>query len=110
MSGTAGGTIALHVSPESGIPDSPFRVVQNGDEIQLDLTNRSLELLISEEEMRQRISLRKERLTVTIEGEQPSSWLERECRREYRRLYERTVNQSHEGADSDFLTTTGPNT
>ncbi len=107
MSGTAGGTILLHVSPESGIPDSPFGVVQNGDEIQLDLNNRSLELLISEEELRQRITLRKGRLTAA-NGEQPSVWLERESRRGYRGLYERTVNQAHEGADFDFLTATGP--
>ncbi|KAJ5363717.1 dihydroxy-acid and 6-phosphogluconate dehydratase [Penicillium cataractarum] len=110
MSGTAGGTILLHVSPESGIPDSPFGVVQNGDEIQLDLTKRSLELLISEEELHQRITLRKERLTAANEGEQPSVWLERKSRRGYRGLYERTVNQSHEGADFDFLTATGPKT
>ncbi|KAJ5737890.1 dihydroxy-acid and 6-phosphogluconate dehydratase, partial [Penicillium malachiteum] len=108
MSGTAGGTILLHVSPESGIPDSPFGVVQNRDKIELDLTNQSLELLISEEELRQGITLQKERLTVANEGTEPSVWLERETCRGYRGLYERTVNQSHDGAYFDVLTATGP--
>lgn len=108
MSGTAGGTILLHVSPESAIPDSPFDDVRTGDEIELRLDSQSLEQLISEDELRERIAERREELIITQEGEQSSPWLQREARRGYRGLYERTVNQSHEGADFDFLTATGP--
>ncbi|KAL4893400.1 dihydroxy-acid/6-phosphogluconate dehydratase [Aspergillus ambiguus] len=107
MSGTAGGTILLHVSPESGIPDSPFGVVQTGDMIELQLKNRRLELLISEEELQARITERK-RILMSMEGDQSSPWLQRKTRRGYRGLYERTVNQSHQGADFDFLTAVGP--
>ncbi|KAF5016071.1 hypothetical protein F66182_12365, partial [Fusarium sp. NRRL 66182] len=39
MSGTAGGTIILHVSPESAIPNSPFGVIQTGDTIICDVAN-----------------------------------------------------------------------
>ncbi|PYH95595.1 dihydroxy-acid and 6-phosphogluconate dehydratase [Aspergillus ellipticus CBS 707.79] len=108
MSGTAGGTILLHVSPESGIPDSPFGVVRTGDVIEFDVDSRKLELVISDEELKARIAKRKEELLTTRGGEEPSPWVERHSRRGYRGLYERTVNQSHEGADFDFLTATGP--
>ncbi|KAJ5106719.1 dihydroxy-acid and 6-phosphogluconate dehydratase [Penicillium angulare] len=108
MSGTAGGTILLHVSPESGIPDSPFGVVQTGDEIDFQLDSRKIELLISDEELQRRIAERKEKLMNSKDGEQPSLWVQRQTRRGYRGLYERTVNQAHEGADFDFLTAAGP--
>ncbi|CAG8171854.1 unnamed protein product [Penicillium salamii] len=107
MSGTAGGTILLHVSPESGIPDSPFGVVQTGDEIEFCLDERNLELLINVEELQERIARRKDALTNAKDGEQQSQWLQRQTRRGYRGLYERTVNQSHQGADFDFLTAAG---
>ncbi|PLB53666.1 dihydroxy-acid dehydratase [Aspergillus steynii IBT 23096] len=107
MSGTAGGTIVLHISPESAIPDSPFGVVQSGDMIVCDVESRKLELQISEEELKARIAARKLKLSSTGAREDPSPWVQRQTRRGYRGLYERTVNQAHEGADFSFLTATG---
>lgn len=53
MSGTGFGTVVLHVSPESAI-GGPLALVQNGDLIALDVPKRSLNLMISEEEMARR--------------------------------------------------------
>ena len=100
MSGTAGGTVILHVSPESALPESPFGVIQDGDIITCDVEKRQLQLNISDEELKERISLRQREITT---GD-TSVWTERKTRRGYRGLYERTVNQAHEGADFDFLT------
>lgn len=107
MSGTAGGTIVLHISPESAVPDSPFGVVQSGDVIVCDGEDRKLELQIPENELKARIAARKLTLSSTDVSGEPSSWVQRQTRRGYRGLYERTVNQAHEGADFNFLTATG---
>ncbi|KAF5863994.1 hypothetical protein ETB97_008929 [Aspergillus alliaceus] len=104
MSGTAGGTIILQVSPESAVPDSPFGVVDTGDTIVCDVENRLVRLEISDEELQKRIE---ERRRAIIERES-SPWNERRTRRGYRGLYEREVNQAHEGADFNFLTAKGP--
>ncbi|USP77983.1 dihydroxy-acid and 6-phosphogluconate dehydratase [Curvularia clavata] len=101
MSGTAGGTIGLHISPESSDPDSVLGVVQDGDVIECDVTNRRLHLHVSDEEIQQRIARRKSRLEA-IETASASHT------RGYRGLYMRTVNQAHQGADFDFLTAAGP--
>jgi len=53
MSGTAFGTVVLHVAPESTV-GGPLALVQNGDEITLDVEGRGLHLHISEEEMARR--------------------------------------------------------
>ena len=53
MSGTAYGTVVLHVSPES-TAGGPLAFVENGDEIELDVPNRKLNLLISPEELAKR--------------------------------------------------------
>ncbi|KAL4973199.1 dihydroxy-acid/6-phosphogluconate dehydratase [Aspergillus desertorum] len=66
MSGTAGGTIILHVSPESAVPESPFGIVQTGDLITCDAEARNLHLGISEEELKARIGTRK--AAVAAEG------------------------------------------
>ncbi|KAL4750413.1 hypothetical protein BDW72DRAFT_213399 [Aspergillus terricola var. indicus] len=95
MSGTAGGTIILHVSPESAVPESPFGIVQTGDIITCDVGARRLHLEISEEELKSRIATRKAAAAV-----QPRQ-------RGYRGLYERSVNQAQDGADFDFLTADG---
>ena len=57
MSGTAFGTIVLHVTPESAI-GGPLAYVQNGDRIRLSVANRELSLLISDEELARRASLK----------------------------------------------------
>jgi len=110
MSGTAGGSIVLHISPESAVPDSPFGIVRDGDVITVDVERRRLHLEIEEEELRARIEARKGRLSSEGGGEggEASVWTDRVRRRGYRGLYERTVLQAHEGADFDFLTAAGP--
>ncbi|CAK97057.1 uncharacterized protein An11g09270 [Aspergillus niger] len=104
MSGTAGGTIILHVSPESAVPESPFGVVRTGDMIFCDVEARLLQLDISEEELQDRIRQREQAVTES----EDSTWRKRRYQRGYRGLYEREVNQAHLGADFEFLTANGP--
>ncbi|PWY82777.1 dihydroxy-acid dehydratase, partial [Aspergillus eucalypticola CBS 122712] len=104
MSGTAGGTIILHISPESAVPESPFGVINTGDMIVCDVEARLLQLDISEEELQERVRQRKQEL---MESEE-SAWRKRQHTRGYRGLYEREVNQAHLGADFGFLTANGP--
>jgi len=93
MSGTSYGTCVLHVSPESYI-GGPLALVENGDMISLDVQNRRLDLLISEEEMARR------RAAWT----KPANRYERG----YMALYAERVTQAHEGCDFDFLDGTAP--
>ncbi len=88
MSGTAFGTVVLHVSPESSI-GGILALVQSGDHIVLDVPNRKLHLEVSEAE------LDKRRAAWTP----PKPHLDRG----YTSLYTKTVQQSHLGADFDFL-------
>lgn len=88
MSGTAFGTVVLHVSPESAIGGT-LALVQSGDIIELDVPNRSLQLLISDEELAAR-------RTAWVAPEPHSA-------RGYLNLYINTVQQAHLGADLDFL-------
>ncbi|OQV07233.1 hypothetical protein CLAIMM_11694 [Cladophialophora immunda] len=112
MSGTAGGTIVLHVSPESARADSVLGVVRDGDLITCDVERRALTLEVRPEEIQQRLKhVQAARLEQQkrARGEQShSAGAAREARRGYRGLYERSVNQAHEGADFDFLTARGP--
>ena len=104
MSGTAGGTIILHISPESVVPTSVFGVVRDGDIIACDVENRILRLDISDEEIERRVEERKK--TLSVDGK--AVWEARKTRRGYKGLYERSVNQAEDGADFDFLTCLGP--
>jgi dihydroxy-acid dehydratase len=88
MSGTAYGTVVLHVVPEAAA-GGPLALVQNGDMIALDVKNRSLELLVSEEELARR---RKK-------WKAPKPPLDRG----YWKLYIDHVLQADQGADLDFL-------
>ncbi|PWY65312.1 dihydroxy-acid dehydratase [Aspergillus heteromorphus CBS 117.55] len=97
MSGTAGGTIVLHISPESALHDSPFGVVQTGDLITCDIATRKLQLEIADDELQRRIEARKQALNNSAEVA-PA----KERKRGYRSLYERSVNQAQDGADFDF--------
>ena len=101
MSGTAGGTIVLHISPESALPESPLGIVETGDLITCDLDRRQLHVEVSEEEMGVRIERRKRVL------EEKGTLVERKRRRGYFGLYERSVNQAQDGADFGFLTANG---
>ena len=100
MSGTAGGTIVLHVSPESAVTNSVFGVVEDGDVIQLDAEERSIVLDVSQDEIKERIKRRKE--TLEQQGFVDGKAVKKQ--RGYRGLYLSRVNQAEQGADFDFLT------
>lgn len=91
MSGTAFGTIVLHVSPEAGI-GGPLAAVQSGDRIRLSVKNKSIDLLVSDDVIASRLA-----------DLQPS----KPHKRGYRALYDRTVLQAPDGCDFDFLTHSG---
>jgi dihydroxy-acid dehydratase len=101
MSGTAGGTIVLHISPESADPESVLGIVKTGDEIMCDVERRMLQLNVPNDEVKRRIKSRKTEPEVVGKAAQQHT-------RGYRGLYMRTVNQANEGADFDFLTAAGP--
>jgi dihydroxy-acid dehydratase len=108
MSGTAGGTIVLHISPESVIPTSVLGVVRNGDIIVCDVERRYIGLEADPEEIQQRIAERQ----ILVSAERgTNAGVEAKKRdpakRGYRALYERHVNQAEDGADFDFLTAAG---
>lgn len=116
MSGTAGGTIVLHVSPESADPDSVLGIVQDGDFIACDVAKRVLHLEVERAEIERRIETRKDARASSsssqgarkgTKGRDP--WLARTTMRGYQGLYERHVNQADEGCDFDFLTADGLN-
>ena len=88
MSGTAGGTIVLHVSPESAI-GGPLGVVKTGDRIRLNVTQRSLELLISEDELTARSASQPQRPPTADRG--------------YKKLFLDSVLGAEDGADFNFL-------
>jgi dihydroxy-acid dehydratase len=88
MSGTAYGTVVLHVSPESAAGGT-LAVVQNGDEIELDIDTRKLELRVSDDELNRRRAAWKPA---------PDTWTGG-----YQRLYIDHVLQADQGADLDFL-------
>ena len=104
MSGTAGGTIILHISPESVMPDSVLGIVKDGDIITCDVERRLLRLEVSNEEITKRVAEKKAGVELGKNG----VWKEQKVNRGYRGLYERCVNQAEMGADFDFLTASGP--
>lgn len=94
MSGTSFGAVILHVSPEAAAGGA-LAVVRDGDMIELDMDERRLQLLIPDEELKERLA----------------KWTppEPEAKRGYAKLYTDTVNQAHDGCDLDFLVgKTGP--
>jgi dihydroxy-acid dehydratase len=90
MSGTAYGTVVLHVTPEAAA-GGPLALVQTGDFIVLDVPGRRLELDVPGSELRRRTPNR-----ATIAGF--ASPL-----RGWERLYVDHVQQADTGADLDFL-------
>ena len=88
MSGTAAGTVILHVSPESSV-GGVLALVKNGDMIELDVEQRRLHLEISDEELRQR----------------KADWIPPApmATRGYVKFYIDHVQQAHLGADLDIL-------
>jgi dihydroxy-acid dehydratase len=88
MSGTAFGTIVLHVTPESAV-GGPLAQVRNGDRIRLSVSRREISLLVSHEELARRA--------------QEHPVLEPRAERGYRKLFLTTVTQADKGVDFDFL-------
>ncbi len=89
MSGTASGTIVLHVTPESA-EGGPLALVRDGDEIELDVERRRLQLHVAEAELdRRRHAVTGPSVTIPERG--------------YGALFLRSVLQADEGCDFDFL-------
>ena len=93
MSGTAYGTIVLHVAPDAA-SGGPLSLVRDGDRIRLSVRDRCLDLLVDEAILGQR---RKESVDK-MSAPQPQ--------RGYARLYQTSILQADEGCDFDFLTAT----
>ena len=89
MSGTAFGTIVLHVTPESAV-GGPLALVRNGDRIRLSVKDRRIDLLVDDAVLERR------------RAEQPER--PRGATRGYAKLYQDHVLQADGGCDFDFLT------
>jgi dihydroxy-acid dehydratase len=92
MSGTAFGTIVLHVIPESAI-GGPLALVQSGDRIKLSVSERSISLLVSDEELKLR--------AAALKKAEPGAQ-----QRGYRKLFLESVTQADQGCDFNFLRAT----
>jgi dihydroxy-acid dehydratase len=88
MSGTAYGTVVLHMVPEAAAGGA-LALVENGDLIELDVARRRLQLLISDRELKRRRAKWKAPRAPLARG--------------YWKLYFDHVLQADEGADLDFL-------
>ena len=93
MSGTAYGTIVLHVSPEAAV-GGPLALVKTGDRIRLSVARRAIELIVDEAELARR----------------PAAWRPPAPppTRGYAKLYMQSVLQAEHGCDFDFLRTQEP--
>ncbi|WKT52393.1 Dihydroxy-acid/6-phosphogluconate dehydratase [Fusarium oxysporum f. sp. vasinfectum] len=111
MSGTAGGSIILHVSPEAADPDSVLGIIEDGDIITCDASRCLLQVDISAEEIKRRVERRMtqfESSKSTAGTDEQPAWVARKKARGYRGLFMRSVLQAERGADFDFLTAVGP--
>jgi dihydroxy-acid dehydratase len=88
MSGTAYGTIVLHVSPEAAVGGA-LALVRNGDRIRLSVKERVIDLVVPESELQKRKSAWKPPVTPPARG--------------YAKLYMDHVLQAEHGCDFDFL-------
>ena len=88
MSGTAAGTIVLHITPESAV-GGPFVLVETGDRVRLSVRERSISLLVSDEELARRAKALKITPPAAVRG--------------YHRLFLEQVLQADDGVDFDFL-------
>ena len=91
MSGTAFGTVVLHVAPESSV-GGPLALARTGDRIRLSVRERRLELLVEDDELAGRQSELNRNPAVPL------------ARRGYDRLYSEQILQSDQGCDFKFLT------
>jgi dihydroxy-acid dehydratase len=93
MSGTAFGTIVLHVTPEAAI-GGPLGLVRSGDRIRLSVAGRRLDLLVSEDELARRRAASPAARPAPARG--------------YARLYHEHVLPADRGCDFDFLRASPP--
>jgi L-arabonate dehydrase len=93
MSGTSFGTVVLHAAPEAAI-GGPLAIVRDGDQIKLSVAERRLDLLIPEQEMRERLARWSPRRSEHLRG--------------FPRLYIDHVLQADQGCDFDFLRPSSP--
>ena len=90
MSGTAFGTIVLHVTPEAAA-GGPLALVQNGDRIRLSVRDRKIDLLVDEDELERR------RTNIVSSQRDPKTL------RGYDKLYTEQVLQADQGCDFSFM-------
>lgn len=90
MSGSAFGTVILHVTPESAV-GGPLSLVANGDMIKLSVSEKKLDLLVSPEEL----EARREKLDLIPASVDPL--------RGYEKLYNEQILQADKGCDFEFL-------
>ena len=88
MSGTAYGTIVLHVSPEAAV-GGPLALVKTGDRIRLSVARRAIELMVDEAELARRRAAWRPPAPPPTRG--------------YAKLYMQSVLQAEHGCDFDFL-------
>ncbi|OZI31935.1 dihydroxy-acid dehydratase [Bordetella genomosp. 10] len=88
MSGTAAGTIVLHVTPESAV-GGPLAYVRSGDRIRLSVANREISLLVDDAELARRAAEQPQETPAAPRG--------------YRKLFLQSVTQADQGVDFDFL-------
>jgi dihydroxy-acid dehydratase len=88
MSGTAFGTIVLHITPDAA-SGGPLALVRSGDRIKLSVTSRTIDLLVDDAELKQRAAALKAKPPVPARG--------------YARLYAEQILGADEGCDFGFL-------
>ena len=88
MSGTAFGTIVLHVTPDSA-SGGPLALVRNGDRIKLSVKDRRIDLLVDEAELKRRAAALPKAEPTPLRG--------------YARLYAQEITGADQGCDFDFL-------
>ncbi|MDO8543738.1 MAG: IlvD/Edd family dehydratase [Opitutaceae bacterium] len=88
MSGTAAGTVVLHVTPEAAI-GGPLDAVRSGDRIRLSVASRTIELLVAPGEIAERLGARRKDDGAPTRG--------------YLKLFLQSVTQADQGCDFDFL-------
>jgi dihydroxy-acid dehydratase len=94
MSGTAFGTIVLHITPESAV-GGPLALIRNGDMIRLDVEKRRIDLLVDEAELKKR--------QAALKPAGTPEW----AQRGYAHLFNETILQADEGCDFDFMRAKG---
>jgi dihydroxy-acid dehydratase len=90
MSGTAFGTIVLHITPESAV-GGPLALVKNGDMIRLDVAGRRIDLMVDARELEKR--------QAALARPATPEW----AARGYAHLFNETILQADEGCDFDFM-------